>query len=124
MPYCIQQFSTSFFLMTSNNTPADQLDISRVLAEMLEFRNEVRGNFVRVTSRLDQMNGKVQTHTIDIELIKQSNSERDKIEVQKLAEAQQQKLLDGLKQLVKDYGTPVSIAGMIVYWIGHSAGVW
>ena len=110
--------------MISNNTPADQLDISRVLAEMLEFRNEVRGNFVRVTSRLDQMNGKVQTHAIDIELIKQRNSDRDKIEVQKLAEAQQQKLLDGIKQLVKDYGTPVSIIGMIVYWIGHSVGVW
>ena len=100
-----------------NETPATQSDIERIIDSIRELGQQVN-------SRLDMLNGKVGRHETDIAIIKTRMEDKDRADDKKREDARQVELISTIKNLVKDYGSPVSVIGMIVYLMGKSRGWW
>ena len=100
-----------------NETPATQSDIERIIDSIRELGQQVN-------SRLDMLNGKVGRHETDIAVIQARMEDKNKVEDDKREDARQIELISTIKNLIKDYGSPAGVLGMIVYLIGKSQSWW
>ena len=94
----------------SDHIPASQYDIERV-GELLE------AGFGQLNDSLDKINGSVRQHDTSIALLQDHDQTRTDSE-------RERRLENKVKELIKDYASPITVISGVMYLIGKSQGWW
>ena len=92
-----------------------------IIGELRELRKELSGKIdvglAGVNTRLDTLNGRVREQEIDIAILKHDSEYEEET-------AREERIYDKFKAILKDYLSPASVVGMLLYLGGKSQGWW
>lgn len=116
--------------MTEHIDISPELDNLRehIIKEIHEVRDDLRielrsvsdrmtSGLVGVNMRLDTINGRVSKHDVDIAILKHDNEREEKTDTENRIE-------NKFKLVLKDYASPISVVGMVLYLYGKSHAWW